>query len=195
MTRSSTLVIAASLVMCAGAAVAQQPRPAASAPAPRPPAAEQPPGPEPESTTATFSDWTLRCQRIVSASTNLKVCEVSHAVPGQQAQTTLLQAAFAKLTPTEPLKLTLVAPVSVTFPSKPVVRIGERDAQPVDLEWRRCIPGGCIAELEVRDDLLARWRGHSGPGSITLKDAAGRDVAIPISFRGLAQALDALGRI
>ncbi len=195
MTAFPSLAIAASLVLWAGAAVAQQ-RPPAAAPAPRPPAAAEqpPPSNEPESTTATFSDWTLRCQRVVSASTTLRICEVSHAVAGQQAQTTLLQIAFARLTPTEPLKLTLVAPVNVTFPSKPAVRIGERDGQPVEMEWRRCIPGGCIADREVRDDMLARWRAHTGAGSITLKDAAGRDVAVPISFRGLAQALDALAK-
>ncbi len=198
MGRKSLLLTVAALIGVWTALIAPS---TAQSPPPRPAApkapAEQtlpPPSAEPEATTATFSDWTLRCQRFAGAATPMRICEVSHSVQGQTAQTTLLQLAFARLTPADPLRLTLVAPVNVTFPSKPAIRVGDRDSPPVEIEWRRCIPGGCIAELDMREDMLARWRAHVGPGSVTLKDAAGRDVVVPISFRGLAQALDALAR-
>jgi hypothetical protein len=41
---------------------------------------------------------------------------------------------------------------------------------------------------------MTRWRGQTDPGQLTFKDAAGRDQSLPLSFRGLAQALDALAK-
>ena len=43
-------------------------------------------------------------------------------------------------------------------------------------------------------DAVRRWRGETGQGKLTFKDGMGRDVVVPVSFRGLAQALDALAK-
>jgi invasion protein IalB len=69
---------------------------------------------------------------------------------------------------------------------------GDKSRQPTELQWRRCLSGGCYAETAATDDMIKAWRGSAEPGRIAFKDAAGRDLAIPVSFRGLAQALDAL---
>jgi invasion protein IalB len=90
------------------------------------------------------------------------------------------------------MKLTIVAPVNVSFPSVARLAIDEKDLQPAELIWRRCLPGGCFAELEIKDELLKRWRALVAGGLVQIVDAAGREIAIPFSFRGFAQALDAL---
>ena len=72
--------------------------------------------------------------------------------------------------------------------------LDDKDARPVDLNWRRCLPGGCFADAEIREDLLQHWRSQSAQGIIKFKDSAGRDIALPFSFRGFAQALDALAK-
>lgn len=46
----------------------------------------------------------------------------------------------------------------------------------------------------MKDDLLQHWRAQTTQGQLRFKDSAGRDVALPFSFRGLAQALDALAK-
>jgi hypothetical protein len=42
--------------------------------------------------------------------------------------------------------------------------------------------------------VLKRWRDQNGAGRMIFKSGAGQDTLIPISFRGLARALDALGK-
>jgi invasion protein IalB len=161
-----------------------------------PPAASNPPPPvsaEPQVTTASYADWTLRCQRTGDAPQSPRQCEVSQSVQAQQA--TILQVAFARANPKQPFRLVAVVPVNVSFASVPRVSITDKDPAPVNLSWLNCTPGGCAAEANVSDELMKQWRAQTERGRVQVKDSAGRDVAIPFSFRGLAQALDALAKI
>jgi invasion protein IalB len=151
-----------------------------------------PVGTEPEATTATYGDWLLRCQRIATVGAPQQVCDVTQTVQAQGQQNPLLQLSFGHPIPKEPMKLTIYAPVNVSFPSVARLAIDEKDVQPAELTWRRCQPGGCVADLEIKDELLKHWRAQVGGGVIKIMDATGREIAIPFSFRGLAQALDAL---
>jgi invasion protein IalB len=153
-----------------------------------------PVGAEPEATTASYGDWLLRCQRITTVGAAQQVCDVTQTVQAQGQQNPLLQLSFGQPVAKEPLKLTIYAPVNVSFPSVARLAIDEKDVQPAELIWRRCQPGGCVADLEIKEELLKRWRAQVGGGVVKIVDATGREIAIPFSFRGLAQALDALLR-
>lgn len=173
----------------AGPAAAQ---PAASKPAGPPAAAAV--SPEPSSTTASFGDWTLRCQRVADAGKTVRICEVAQVLQAQGQQAPIAQVALGRLANGEPVRVTAVMPVSVSFPSSVQIAMGEKDAKPVELPWRRCLPTGCFAETAPGDDVLKQWRKASEPGRILFRDAAGRDLALPLSARGLDQALDALAK-
>jgi invasion protein IalB len=190
-------------------AVAQAPpRPAPTGPAPRatpeaapkptaqgsqPETARPPVGTEPEATTATYGDWLLRCQRVAAANAAAhRVCDVAQSVQAQGQQNPIMQRSIGPGGPKEPMKLTLVAPVNISFPSVARVAVDEKDPQPAELVWRRCVPGGCFAEVEIKDDLIKRWRAQEAASVVKIVDAARREIAIPFSFRGFAQALDAL---
>jgi len=147
---------------------------------------------EPEATTATYGDWLLRCQKIAAADSAQRVCEVVQTVQAQGQQNPILQLSIGAPGAKDPMKLTIVAPLNVSFPSVARLAVDEKDPQPTELIWRRCLPGGCFAELEIRDEMLKRWRPQIGGGIVKIVDAAGREIAIPFSFRGFAQALDAL---
>lgn len=182
------------MVALAGPAAAQ---PAASKPASPPAAAPVPAAPispEPSSTTASFGDWTLRCQRIADAGKIMRICEVAQVLQAQGQQAPIAQIALGRLANGEPVRVTAVMPVSVTFPSSVQIAMGEKDAKPLELPWRRCLPTGCFAETAPGDDVLKQWRKASEPGRILFRDAAGRDLALPLSARGLDQALDALAK-
>jgi invasion protein IalB len=181
-----------------GAALAQSaakpgnaaPAPAATAPA----AAAQaiaPVAAEPSTTTASFGDWVLRCQRVGESEAGTRVCEVAQAMQVQGQKTPIAQIAIGRAAVGEPLRVTLVLLPDVSFPSSAQV-VG--DGAVLDLPWRRCLPSGCFADAVAKDDLLKRWRGLTEPGRIVVKSASGREVAIPLSFRGLAPALDALAK-
>ena len=107
----------------------------------------------------------------------------------------MAQVAIGRAGTTDPLKLVIALPVNVWFPSTVKLMDNDKDTVGTDLAWRRCVGAGCVAENASIEDALRRWRGQTGLGRIVYKDAFDRDVVVPVSFRGLAQALDALARM
>ncbi|MCE4226974.1 invasion protein [Methylobacterium sp. C25] len=149
---------------------------------------------EPGATTASFGDWVLRCQRGGTPEKPARVCEVGQSMQIQGQTQPIAQIAIGRTGAAEPLQVTVVLPSNVAFPSSVRILAEEKDTPGYELPWRRCLPGACIADTLVKDEALKRWRTTNEPGRIVFKSAAGQDVAIPLSWRGLQQALDALGR-
>lgn len=189
--------MALALLVSTGQGRGQAPAPRPGAPAapsvPPAPAAQAVPT-EPSVTTASFGDWTLRCQRVDDNGKTSRICEVAQMMQAQGQQTPIAQVALGRMAAGEPLRITAVMPVSVSFPSSVQITLGDKDAKPVELVWKRCVPAGCFAEAVPGDDLLRQWRKASEAGRIVFKDAAGRDLALPLSARGLDPALEALAK-
>jgi invasion protein IalB len=169
-------------------AVSAVPAPAAKPELPRPVDAE------PSSTLANFGDWTLRCQRLGNGAETQRVCEVAQQIRAQDQQTPVAELAIGRLKKADSLPLSVALPVNVTLSNPPSFSTDGKMPEPLDLGWRKCLPGGCIADVPLKDDVLRRWKTHAGAGRITWTDAAGRDLAVGLSFRGLTQALDALSK-
>lgn len=166
----------------------------AASPAAAPAQAAPPPvSAEPATTSATYGDWVMRCQRVGEGTAARRMCEVAQTIRVQQGRDPIAEVALGRLPVEKALHLTALLPPNVSFPSSVSVA-GEKPAQTLDLQWRRCLPGGCFADAVAADDLIKAWRGTAGAGKLTFKDAGGRDVQLPVSFRGLAQALDALDK-
>jgi invasion protein IalB len=150
---------------------------------------------EPQSTTATFGDWVMRCNRIPEAGGQTqRVCEVAQTVIIQGQQAPVAEVAIGRIKKADPLRITIVLPVNVTFPSAPRVYSDAKDTEGLELMWKRCLPNGCFADTNPKDEIIRAWRGSRTPGRIETRDAFGRNVVVTISFRGLSQALDALGK-
>lgn len=158
------------------------------------PASPVPVGNEPVQTTATYGNWTLRCETPADADKPRHLCEVVQLLQPQNQQTPIAQVAFGKLDASNILHIVAVLPVNVVFPSTVRIGLDDKDSKPVELTWRRCLPGGCFAEAPATEDALARWRGAAAAGRLMFKDAANRDIAVTLPFRGLGQALDALAK-
>ena len=174
-------------------ALAQLPKSAAPAPAAK---SESPPpvDAEPNSTLANFGDWSLRCQRLGNGAETQRVCEVTQQIRAQDQQNAVAELAIGRLKKADPLRLTVVLPVNVTISNPPSFSADGKAPELLDLGWRKCLPGGCIADALLTDDVLRRWKTQANAGRITWTDAAGRDLAIGLSFRGLSHALDALSK-
>jgi invasion protein IalB len=159
-------------------------------------AAKQPPAPvaaTPERTTATFGDWIMRCE--VPAQQSKRVCEVAYVMTLQGQNAPVAQVAVGKPEPTGGKRLTLVVPPNIAFGQRPEVATANKsNPAPMELTWQRCAPGACFATVDVSDQMLAALGAQSEPGRIAYKDAADREVALPLSFRGLQQALVALAK-
>jgi len=189
------LIIGGLFAIQAGAGSQSQaaPPPGTPPPAASVPAAAKPAADGADMTTATFGDWLLRC-RLTETGKPGRSCEVVQTVMIQGQAAPFAQLALGHPTPADPLHFTAVVPPNVTFPSTLRVSFDEKDAQPVDVTWTRCLPGGCFASLAVPKDVLARWRARDEAGRLGFKNGAGQDATVAISFRGLARALDALAK-
>jgi invasion protein IalB len=149
---------------------------------------------EPNSTLASFGDWALRCQRLGNGAEAQRVCEVAQQIRGQDQQNPVAELAIGRLKKADSLRLTVVLPVNVTFSNPLSFSADGKVLEPLDLGWRKCLPGGCIADALLKDAVLSRWKTQTSAGRITWTDGAGHDLAIGLSFRGLTQALDALSK-
>ena len=173
---------------------AQSPTPAprpAQSPATAP--TGTPVSPEPQTTTATFGDWVLRCVRQAVPDQPQRVCEVAQTLE-VKGQGVVAQVALRRLSPKEPMRMTIALPPNISLPSGVRVSVTEKDQNPAELAWKRCLPGGCIAEGEVREDLLRSWRAQTGAGQIQYVLASTQLLGLSFSFRGLAVALDNLAK-
>ncbi len=165
------------------------PKPAETAPAAKPATVSS----EPAVTTATYGDWLLRCQRPAEGDGAAKICEVGQTIRVQGQQAPIAVFAIGRQ-PNKTLHATVVLPTNVALPS--LVRVGSADGKekPLELNWTRCVPGGCYADAVMPDDILASWRVASEARTLKFASAAGKDVELPLSLRGLPQALDALAK-
>jgi invasion protein IalB len=196
------LVTAALLLTGVGAVVAQQPtvKPAVRPPV-RPAQAVQPARPsqepasgEPQQTSATYEDWVVECQTRTGPPAE-KVCEMQQVTQAQVqgGSRPFSRVLIARPDKGQPLKLVVQVPVNVSFHTE--VRIVTGDADPgISAPFAQCVPSGCFAEFELRDDTIRRLGAISAPGKLTFADAGGHDIAVPISFKGFTQAYDALMR-
>jgi invasion protein IalB len=199
MTRGAALA-AALLLAAAAPALAQGGGGApgrAQAPAPAPAPAGDAGGPE--RTSAQFGDWTVQC--VVLPQTGRRACEMAQTVQDQQRQQPVAVVAIGRAAKEQPMKLAVRVPVSVqvSAPAQLVLEGPSGPAnEPVAMTFQRCTinPIGCFAERDLRDDVLRRLRNRNPEqgARITWRDAAGAEMAIPVSFRGFAAAYDSLLR-
>jgi invasion protein IalB len=181
--------LAAGIALAAGGAWAasDKPRPTPEAS----PRKEEAVSNDPQMTTATFGDWVERCQRVNAGGEPRRLCEVAQTITANGQTAPLAQIAIGRLKKADPLRLTLVLPVNVSFPSNPKVRLEGEDA--LDLAWRQCLPAGCFADAALGGDAQRAWR-EAKAAKVESKSASGQSFNFAISLRGLPQALDALGR-
>ena len=191
-------VTTAALVATAFAASAQQ-HPLGNSPLPRTPpspAQQMTQAPAvveaPQSTTATYADWVVQCQTRAGPPAE-KICDMGQVTQLQGKNVPFSRVAVAQPVKGQPIKLMVQLPVNASFAAN--VRIQASDTDPgVAAPFARCLPGGCFADFDLKDDVVKRMRAASGAGKLSFADAAGHDVSVPISFNGFAQALDALVR-
>ena len=162
-------------------------------PGPEPAAKKQPEtvSSDPQMTTASYGDWVERCQRLDANGETRRLCEVALTVAASGQSAPLAEIAIGRVKKGAPLRLTLVLPVNVGFPSAP--EITAEGGEAVELAWRRCVPAGCFADIGFDAAMLRVWR-EAKTAKVQSKSAAGGYFNFAISLRGLPQALDAMMR-
>ncbi len=168
-----------------------KPAPAKPAPAkPAKPEAEKPT--QPSITSTAYGDWALRCREGSEGAAHL--CEISETIEAQDRAGPIAKISVGRPNPGGALQAVIILPNNVSFPSSVHIRSDENDKWGFELNWLRCIPGGCFAGATLSDATVAHWRGLDTIGSIIFRDAAGDEISLPITFHGFGQALDALNK-
>lgn len=148
---------------------------------------------DPQITTATFGDWTERCQRVNTNDGIHRICEVAQTINvTNNGQTSPLAAlSIGRTKKGAPLRLTLVLPVDVAFPSIPKVTVEGADS--LDLTWRQCVPAGCFSDVAFGTDTEDNWRAAK-TAKVEFKTSSGNALNFQVSLKGLSQALNALAK-
>jgi invasion protein IalB len=187
-TRRRWLVGALMLTTVGSAVAQQQPRKPAAAPSSE--QAQPAPGETPQRTTATYDDWVMQCET-QAGSPPQKACQITQTTLVQGKNQPFSLVAIPHPTKGQPVRLVIQVPVNASFATN--VRIRTDDADPgIAAPFARCVPAGCFAEFDLKDDYLKKLRALSGLGKFSFADAGGHDVSIPLSFKGFVQAYDAL---
>ena len=143
----------------------------------------------PQRTSATYEDWTVQCE-LNAGPPAQKLCEVVQV--GQTQGQTVSRVAIGRVTKSEPFKIVVQLPVNLWLAG---VKIQLDDKDPgLAAPFRRCVPAGCFADVEIKDDMVKRLRAATGSGKISFKNSAQQDASVPLSFKGFAQAFDALAK-
>jgi invasion protein IalB len=191
MARIGLLALTCVIALAAGAAqAAEKPRPSPSAEAPAKRDGEAISS-DPQLTTATFGDWVERCQRVNAGGETRRVCEIALTVTAAGQNQPLAELAIGRTKKSDPLRLTLVLPVNVSFPSTPKILVEGDDA--LDCTWKQCVPAGCFADAPFNAEAQRAWR-EAKSAKVESKAAGGQAFSFNVSLRGLPQALDALVR-
>ena len=202
---AARLFAGALLLTLAGSAAAQQPAPRVPTPPARTAPAQQAQTPvapaappaqpaqaahDPQRTTASYGDWVLRCETLAGPPPQ-RTCDLDQFAQVQGQANPISRVAIPLPAKGQPVKLIVQLPVNVSFAVGVKIAADSKDPG-VIAPFRRCVPSGCLAEIDLKDDLLKKFRASPDAGKLQFKDAAERDVAIPLSFKGFGQAYEAL---
>lgn len=178
------LAVLAAVAAVPAGAMAQAPARGA-APPPAAPAARA--VPVPDRTTASYGDWTLRCQQAAGAEG--RSCDVMLTVLDQRAQP-LVQLVMRRGPGPANLVLTAQVGVSATVSEPARLLVGETAIS--TLPFQRCLVQGCFAEVQQEEAQITGAAGQAEALQLQYRNGEGAPLAFPIPLRGLAAALQAL---
>ena len=143
------------------------------------------PASQPETTTATYQDWVVRC---TTTPEKVRACEIVQNLQ-VEGQGVVASIALGKADAKAPLRLVVQLPAGVWLPTSVAFSVSEK-AKPLQLEYKRCLQA-CFADIELDAAAVQALRTATEPGSFSFDDGARRPVKLPVSFKGFAPALDA----
>lgn len=137
----------------------------------------------------TFGSWTLICATPPGASE--ESCEVDISLQPEDQLPPVAKVAFVRGTKGNPLRLVAIVQANLTL--EPGVEIRSDPGQPgVVLKFKSCLNSACLADAELTEEQAQGFRSPTHTGQLTLKNAGGEQLSLPIPAKGLDEALSAL---
>ena len=141
----------------------------------------------PQSTTATYGDWTVRCVM----QKQVKTCEMAQSMQIKGQSRPVTQIAIGRQGKTDPLKIVFEVPINVWLPDGVKLTTDDKKLT-VSASFTRCLPVGCFADVEIGKAQIKALSALKKAGKLQFKDAGKQPIAIPVSFKGFGDAYDAM---
>ena len=141
---------------------------------------------QPVQTTATFSDWTVRCRPI--GDQDKMLCEMIQVVPAKNQQGTIASLAVGRMPDDEDVRLVMQLPLGVHLPAGVSIKIG--DAEIVRAEFQSCFSGSCVARASLDEGAIGRMKA-AATMTISFQDRARRNAVVEVSLKGFTAAHEA----
>ncbi|OIQ66603.1 invasion associated locus B (IalB) protein [mine drainage metagenome] len=149
---------------------------------------------QPSETSEVFGDWTVRCVNIQGKTDAKKICEAAVVVTLRGSKQPFAKVAISPVKTAGDVELAVLLPVNISLPSS--VDLQSAATKPLaKLDWSRCIQGACLASLGVKRADVVKWAAQPKPMLLSFTSAAMQRVNVPVSVRGMAQAIAALAKM
>lgn len=143
-------------------------------------------------TAKAYGSWTLHCQPAHEEGAE-PLCALAQTIQ-TSSNKVIAVISIGRLHPGDPVNIVVSLPANVSFPSTVHIRTDKNDKWGLELQWQRCIPGACIAGGELVPAAVVHWSNLQTDGQIVFQDAAGDEVAVPMSLRGFGDGYNALNK-
>jgi invasion protein IalB len=140
----------------------------------------------PQTTTATYQDWTLRCDNAVGTPPH-KVCEVAQTVAAPDGKTALAQIVIGRPVPDKPLKLIVQLPNGIWLPFNALLMLDSKTT--VTATFKRCVQL-CFAEADLDEATVTTLKARTEPAKLLFADGTQRVIDVSVSVAGFTAALD-----
>lgn len=195
---SSALLVGAALVGMSVGAFAQQQKPAAApaAPAPAkgaaPPAAAAPAAGAPAAAAdANQSAWVKLCEKATLKKNDkeekLDICLTHHERLDGNTGMVIVSAALREVQGNPKKHLMVMVPLGVALPAGLQIKIDE-DKEPTKLVYTICHPGGCTAEVEASDEIVAKLK-KGKQMMVAAMNVAAKPIFLPVPLTGFEPTL------
>lgn len=136
---------------------------------------------------ATFGDWNLVCDTPPGA--RAEQCAMVQSVVADDQQNVGLTVIVLKTADGKNRIIRILAPLGVLLPSGLGLKIDDTDVGRAG--FVRCLGNGCIAEVIMQDDLIAKLKAGATATFIVFKTPE-QGVGIPVTLKGFAEGLEQL---
>lgn len=139
-------------------------------------APKQPPGKH-------FQDWVVVCP--TPGADGKKVCQAGQKVTIKESGKQLMQVLVGFPPDAKTPIAVFFLPLGVLLQQGAKLVVGETELGRLAIQ--RCEPNGCIAPLQLSDDILGKLRAGT-TGKIVVTNAEGKTLDIPLSLKGFSSA-------
>ncbi len=192
---SASPVLAQTAPATPAAPRAAQPRPAApAAPAAPAPAPAGPQGQAAQNAGPTIvqlkaepaqPDWTKICGK--DPNNNIEICYTTRDFVSDQGQPVLAVAVYEVKSQPPQRFMRFLMPLSLLI--QPGIRFAIDQGQPVQGRYTLCLPNGCFAEAQVKDDVTNAFK-KGTTLNISAQNPTGRELTCAVPAAGFAKSFD-----